>query len=337
MKLTVSKSLLILPLCITFAGCSQSEDTKETDIYDTLSALSESHTTSSVQAAFNQILDATASYYENAFQIQQKVLETNPVYTEELDVETNSQWTVQSQWLSDNVLYQVIRAQEVLGQPAYGGIYRMDADKTTQVSLNLSSGDVFDEDAVFTIQYISELDNNALKDESEDQVRYHLLGEELQPLTDFLGSSAVVPPYSSPDLFEFTVSENDGDTLTFAITLSDIDGYNKAADDAVDRTDLLSNGIVIAQSYETTAAAWTLTLDKDGAILEAKSSMEENFTWNDTTYDLNSDRQIWLTGIASNQDVGYLEDVFQEIDGGTLRRGSTLQVELGVKDPQNFD
>lgn len=338
MKPSVKKGLTALLLCLNVSGCSSAQDeSSNRDIYAEIQKVCDGPDSTSVQDLFNHILDETGTYYENCFQIQQKIVEDNPVNTDPLSIESDSQESVISQWLEDEKLYQVIRSTEAKGMPAYAGLYEMGSKTTLEVSLSPQTGaDVFDPSALFTVQSVNEVQNKALDGLSAQQIKYHLISEEYQPLTEFFGSDVLIPPYSKPYLYTFSCTQ-DNDGITFSIALKDPSGYDTACDGLdKDRKDIFSNGSIQAEEYHTDEIQYTFIMNDSGAIRSVESSKKEHFVYNGQTYDLNSGRQAYLCALTS-ADLEKVSDIFKKTEDGSLGRGSSLQLDLPVSNPQNFD
>lgn len=323
---------------VTLTGCtSDSRPTVKTeDLGKALANLSEDNSVSKLKAAFDGILEANGKAYDNCFQIQQEVREQKPS-AHGSDPEEIQQVSVISQWMDEDALYQILRNSAVYSSPEFLGLVRMNKEATTQANFYAAAGsNVFMDNAMLDLGYISQTENKALKDMKEDQVRYHLLGEEYQSLTPYLGSDALVPPYISPYLYSYE-TVTDEETITFTITLKDVKGYNKEADETeTDRKDLFKDGSLMAQSYVTDAMQWTLVMNKDGALQSMESSRSDTYEADGQSHTLNMSKKAYVCGTASNQDIGYLKDVFDQIDKQSLGKGSALKLEINIKDPQSF-
>lgn len=329
---------ILLPLLGSLILCSCSITTgtsdAKADVYTRLKKLETNANTDEVKSVFDLIMNQTIEGYDKAFELNQTVHEEDArLDNGTLDKDIRTQQTVVMQWLNeDKELFQVMRNGSVDGLPPYVGLVRIDKPATTSVSLNLKEGeDVFGNPLDLSVQYVSTSENKALKDLSDEQIGYRLISEELQILTPYFGSDAAVPPYSNPRLFQFA-AEQSGEDIVFTVTLQNPEAYNsRAKEQDGARTDILRSSKIDSYEASTDSMVWTLQMDSQGVLNHVQLDVQETIQSNGQSVTLNSTRTADLEGCSSNQSVGYLKDLFEDVDNGSLRQGSTLTLDLPIK------
>lgn len=340
MRNQLLKSLLAAGCCCTMlSGCGEQKDAG-TDVFQTLKDLETSKPSDAVRKAYDLILDQTARKYQNAFQMEQAVYEENARLADgTLQADSAVQSSVLSQWMLENTqLFQVIRNGSAQGTPPFIGLVRMNKAATASISLDLQDpAQIFSDNPALNVQYISTVENKGLKDLDEEQTGYRLMSEELKPLTSYLGSEALIAPFTDPFLYSFTAQKNE-DGIVFTITLENADKFNEKADSADPaRPDILRTSRIETYEASTDACSYVLHLDADGAITSAALKRTETVKSNGQTITLHSQRAMELCGIASNQTIGYLQDTFAQVDSGSLRQGSPFTLEIPVHNPEALE
>lgn len=308
------KSALLLSLILgcSVCGCT-SEETKPATLQDILQPLENTPTKGGVQKAFNELLDLNITAWEESFSMAEEIQISDLLQSSDENVSSpeDSQDSLHTWMYSGDTLYEVLRYSASAGSEPYIGLIEVSPEKTVQVNAVPANPEVnvFTDHPLLVLDYSQEDENKALKNQDEKETKNAILSEITRSLTFLFGSGSPIPPYSEPSLYDFKTEEHDGQTSLTITLKTDEDSKKKAAD-------LLKD----ADAKDLKDAQFLVVFSESGQILKAWSSVEAGGRVTET--------RCVFQKAGSNQEAGFLEDLFNQIEDRSLPVKSTFTLEM---------
>lgn len=311
----------------TLAGC-QSDESKNAApspaaVLKALSELEGTKSAGDVQQTFSKLIASTSEAYSHCYQVASSFSvsgasessDGNVSITNENVSQEDSQFSVLTCFYEDRTLYEVLRYSATRNSDPYIGIVRMNEKSTLQLNcLPVSAEEsIFQNAPKLILDYTQEDENQALQNLKGADIENALLSEESRLIAPLFGTISPAC-YQQPQNYSFSFEETDGAsvlTIELASPQPILNSESSQNADTQNQTDSEAEqaGTLEKQTIE-------ITVDPDtGAITKADSESEIT--------DANGNRQVqrnlsWISAASSAQDIGFLKDLFADVENRTL-------------------
>ena len=320
----------ILAVGLLAAGCSSAPtavtaDNAPTDILKKAAALSSDSTGRQVQDVLDELIRKTAetSGWNVTFDTAAEQSSLT-VQNSQLQSLTGKSRSVDTRIIQDDTVYEILEQQT--NDQMQAGFMKADPKQTVTVYGLYQTGQINSANSTVSIQEISTADSSV----SKDQIKEVTEGTILYPFYPMVGSNLVFKPFANPEHYTFTLTRK-GSEYILSIALKDQDAYNKALDEYVEknlktkRTDIMTDGSLMADSYQTTSVDTAIVMNKDGVISSIHSFTSSDVTYQGSLLKVYTDSTCKISA-APKKMVEFLPQLFQDVADGTLKQGDSIKL-----------